>query len=397
MPNVFGVPGESARQQAERRRQRQRELERLQQREANWDGGARGEESTAETIAERCPEAVVLHDRRMPDSRANVDHIVLVPSGVWVVDSKRMKGKIKVENGESGTQRLLINGNDQTELVHKLNWQVGAVRAAMAELDPQVSVNGAFCFWLPIDNKRDLLNPRIEDNGLPLLRTWTINGYPLFYGRQLARRLNSAGTLTREHAAELAGALAERFPAAAGPASPRLARPVSAAEQRQFQETEVVAPLATPTTPAAPTLPAPEAVPTRLSKDAFKAAKAAEQQRVWEEQRLLIEAALGGAAPSLLTERLPRDGAVWCHSALWHSRVYLACVHGKVGQTVPYTKAASVVAAHHGGRPGPNQWRALTAFLEHLRAHGYLSFAADADGRVHEMMVTAELAGVPRG
>jgi hypothetical protein len=79
--------------------------------------------------------------------------------------------------------------------------------------------------------------------------------------------------------------------------------------------------------------------------------KRAEQLRAWEEQRPLIEDALGCAIPPLLGERLSADQAVWCHHALWHARVYLACVHGRVGQTIPYTQAASVVGAHHAGRP----------------------------------------------
>jgi hypothetical protein len=109
MPPVT-TPGESARQQAERRRVR---IEQLERRAKNWDGGAAGEELTAESIEKRCPKAIALHDRRMPDSRANIDHIVVVPSGVWVIDSKRMKGRIKVEDADDGTQRLVVNGNDQ--------------------------------------------------------------------------------------------------------------------------------------------------------------------------------------------------------------------------------------------------------------------------------------------
>jgi hypothetical protein len=177
MSKSFGVPGESARQQAENRRARREELERLERREQNWDGGAVGEESTADAITKRCPNAVALHDRRMPDSRANIDHIVLVPSGVWVIDSKRVKGRIKVEDAKDGTQKLIVNGNNKTALVHKLTGQVNAVKAALAELDPQIQVYGAFCFHLQIDSKRELLNPFVEDSGLPVFRTWTINGY----------------------------------------------------------------------------------------------------------------------------------------------------------------------------------------------------------------------------
>ncbi|WP_293167360.1 nuclease-related domain-containing protein [Microcella sp.] len=30
----------------------------------------------------------VMHDRRIPRSKANIDHIVVTPGGVWVIDTK---------------------------------------------------------------------------------------------------------------------------------------------------------------------------------------------------------------------------------------------------------------------------------------------------------------------
>jgi hypothetical protein len=316
----------------------------------------------------------------MPDSRANIDHIVLVPSGAWVIDSKRMKGRIKVEDARDGTQKLLINGSNQTALVHKLTAQVNAVKAALDAIDPQVPVYGAFCFWLPIAKTRDLVNLFVEDSGLPLFHTWTINGYPLFQWRLMVRRLNAAGTLSANHAERIGEALADRF------------RPALDGERRTSLQPP--APAVGPEPPASPP-PAPAAAaPARLSKDEFKALKEAEHQRAWEQQRSIVEETLGCPVPALLGERLSSDGAIWSHPALWHSRVYLACVHDKVGQSVSYTQAASVIAAHHEGRPGRPQWRALTAFLEHLRVHGYVNFTS-VDGRIDDIAVMADLQHPP--
>jgi hypothetical protein len=36
--------------------------------------------------------AVVLHDREVPGTRANIDHLVVAGDGVWVVDTKRWAG-----------------------------------------------------------------------------------------------------------------------------------------------------------------------------------------------------------------------------------------------------------------------------------------------------------------
>ena len=61
-----------------------------------WALGAEGEESIGVlqlgAVGER---GVVLHDRRVPHSRANLDHLAIVPSGVWVIDSKHYRGRLQ--------------------------------------------------------------------------------------------------------------------------------------------------------------------------------------------------------------------------------------------------------------------------------------------------------------
>ena len=390
MSKSFGVPGESAGQQAEARRARLETMKRLEREGTNWEGGAAGEQLTADAISKHCPLAVALHDRRMPDSKANIDHLVVVPSGVWVIDSKRMKGRIRVEEGRNGSRKLVVNGEDRTSLVHKLTAQVTAVKTVLAGIDDRVPVYGGFCFWLPYEKSRELLNPFTPDTGLPLLKTWTIDGYPLFYWRPMVRRLNSAGTMTPAQAGRLGEVLAERFPTA-----------VASSRADTWDRRAAGGPRTSPPPPADPSAapPSEQAFPIaeagRLSMEEFKAANAAEHQREWDEARSAIETALGMPAPGLLTDRLPQDGAVWCHPALWHARVYLACVHENVGETVPYANAASVVGAHHAGRAGAAQWRALTAFLEHLRDRGYIAFEAGADGRISDLTGLADLRSRP--
>jgi hypothetical protein len=396
MSKSFGVPGESAREQAEARRQRIEQLERLERSEEAWEHGAAGEESTAAAIAKRCPGAVALHDRRLAGGRANIDHIVLVQSGVWVIDSKRPKGRIKVDNARDGTQRLLIDGTNRTELVHKLAAQVTAVQAVMHDLDRTVPVYGAFCFHIPADTTIERI--RVEDNGLPLLRTWTVDGFPLFSPRQMCRRLNAAGTLSATGAEELGGLLAERFPPAARhKAAPQTVAPVSATPGAQRpdvavpsatrgpQRRDIAVPRATPGVQR----PAGSAEP-RLSKAEFRARKEAEQLAAWEAQRPEIERALGGQVPPVLADQLRTDPLIWCHHSLWHSRVYLACVHGRVGERVPWRTAGAVVAELHNGRPLTPQWNALNGFLEHLRDTGYVEFSR-VDGRITEVLILRDL------
>ena len=126
----------------------------------------------------------MLHDRRIPDSRANIDHIAVAPSGVWVIDAKRYKGKVTIDRPLLGKPRLLINRRDQTKLIDGLDRQIVLVRAAMEQIAPETQTRGVLCF---------------VDADLPLFRTLTFSGYPLLYPKRLAKRINRAGPAWRWH------------------------------------------------------------------------------------------------------------------------------------------------------------------------------------------------------
>ena len=125
--DLSGKAGASARREHDRRKQKReagvRErhpriggamlaLQGAPQHESRWAHGAGGEELVAQELAKRCPEVAVLHDRRIPGSRANIDHIAVAPTGVWVIDTKRYKGKVQVAKPLFGKPTLKVNGRD---------------------------------------------------------------------------------------------------------------------------------------------------------------------------------------------------------------------------------------------------------------------------------------------
>jgi hypothetical protein len=60
-----------------------------------WRRGARGERRTARLLDRLGRDGyVVLHDLAMPGSPANIDHLVVGPSGVFVIDSKQWTGQV---------------------------------------------------------------------------------------------------------------------------------------------------------------------------------------------------------------------------------------------------------------------------------------------------------------
>lgn len=112
-----------------------------------WSTGAVGEERVGAVLdALRSDRIAVLHDRRVPGTRANIDHIVVCAGGVWVVDTKRYRGRPerRVEGGlfRPRVELLYVGGRDKTTLVEGVKWQVGKVQDAL----PGLPVRGILCF-----------------------------------------------------------------------------------------------------------------------------------------------------------------------------------------------------------------------------------------------------------
>jgi hypothetical protein len=61
-----------------------------------WQRGAHGERKTARLLAQLEPHGwTVLHDLAVPGSRANIDHLAIGPPGVFVIDSKHYRGRLR--------------------------------------------------------------------------------------------------------------------------------------------------------------------------------------------------------------------------------------------------------------------------------------------------------------
>jgi hypothetical protein len=115
-----------------------------------WAQGAVGEERVAEALGRLAEVGVLaLHDRRIPGTRANIDHIAITPWGVWVIDAKRYLNKrpdVVTEGGLfgiGGTTRLTVGGRRKDELVDGVLRQVERVRGVVEDAAP---VRGALAF-----------------------------------------------------------------------------------------------------------------------------------------------------------------------------------------------------------------------------------------------------------
>jgi hypothetical protein len=172
------------------------------QHERAFEQGRLGEETVARSLERRLAggPAALLHDRRMPGGYGNIDHLAVAPRGVYVIDAKAIKGKVRVRPGRPGSSRLQINGRTRNKLVLGLARRVEAVRAELAALGHgDLPTTGVLCF---------------TEADFPLFRRMQIDGYLLRHRRALAKELNAAGPLTAQAIDSLARSLSARFPPA---------------------------------------------------------------------------------------------------------------------------------------------------------------------------------------
>jgi hypothetical protein len=112
-----------------------------------WRRGAAGERRTARLLGPLERQGwVVLHDLAVPGSRANLDHLVIGPGGVFVIDSKQYRGRLQLDP----TGRLWHGRYPLGPTLRAVEFE--ADQAAQVLADPQVvvpivAVHGAQVPW----------------------------------------------------------------------------------------------------------------------------------------------------------------------------------------------------------------------------------------------------------
>ncbi|MGH9091210.1 MAG: nuclease-related domain-containing protein [Acidimicrobiales bacterium] len=210
-----GEPGRSAQLEFERRHAaRERRIDRRWGRLAGlvklvagdpqsttaWSRGAEGERRVAGRLEQLVGDrAVLLHDRRIPGSSANIDLLVVAPSGIWVVDAKFWSGRVERRNvgGWSVTDpRLYVGGRDRSRQVEGLGRQMIAVCQAVpgsaVPVVPALCVIGASWGWFA--------------------KPFRCRGVWVARPEPLAGLMLAPGPLTGDHRAAVAATLAHALP-----------------------------------------------------------------------------------------------------------------------------------------------------------------------------------------
>jgi hypothetical protein len=167
-----------------------------------WAKGSEGERRLANDLTERLGDrAVLLHDRRIPASRANIDHLAIAASGIWIIDAKNYKGKVEqrdVGGWLKTDHRLYVNGRDRTNLIGGFARQVNAVLEAIE--DAEIPISAALCF---VGSEWGLLAKPFQQGGVWV--TWPKN---------LSELVAAPGPLTPGDVMQVAERLALGLPSA---------------------------------------------------------------------------------------------------------------------------------------------------------------------------------------
>lgn len=165
-----------------------------------WAVGALGEERLGDGLNALASEKVrLLHDRRLPRSRANIDHIAVTPSGVYVIDAKRYRGRpqLKIEGGlfRPRAERLMVGSRDGTKLVDGVLKQVDLVRGLIGN---DVPLHGVLCF--------------VEADWPLFGGNFTTRNVQVLWPKKLYPQLQADGPLATEVIAHAHQALARHLP-----------------------------------------------------------------------------------------------------------------------------------------------------------------------------------------
>jgi hypothetical protein len=114
-----------------------------------WETGALGEEWTGQILRPLEAEGFcVIHDRLIPGSRANIDHIVVGPPGVFVVESKNYAGRLRVRGDE-----VWVSGRRKPGIVAQAKREAAAVAVVVSPVPvtPLICVHRADLGWFKVE------------------------------------------------------------------------------------------------------------------------------------------------------------------------------------------------------------------------------------------------------
>jgi hypothetical protein len=173
-----------------------------------WATGSNGEHALGNYLATLDDDAtiIVLHDRRIPGTRANIDHIAITRNGIHAIDAKNYTGKVqRIDKGGwfSTDLHLYVGRRNCTKLISGMAKQVEAIKTALGQpfLEKfSLDVRPSLCF--------------VDAEWALFAKPLGIEGVWIGWSKALGERLRAEGPLTPEHVRLIAERVAAALPGA---------------------------------------------------------------------------------------------------------------------------------------------------------------------------------------
>jgi hypothetical protein len=157
-----------------------------------WNKGASGEKRTATYLEPLLKRGfVVFHDRQLPGSRANIDHIAIGPTGVFVIETKYISGTIEVLN-----DRLFVADHHRDGYIQQVYRESIATQIALGEV-----LNAVRLTVTPVLCIHGARTPRFDH---------TVGGVRLLSGKDLRRLAELPDTLLSPDQVQEVAAFADK-------------------------------------------------------------------------------------------------------------------------------------------------------------------------------------------
>lgn len=149
----------------------------------------------------------VMHGCRLGNGEHRIDHLVVVPSGVWVVVADHEERSVSIDD-DDGRRRLEVGGVDAADRLAMVDRTADLVRGVLTRIDMDwVDVVPALCFT----------NTRV--------RPTVVDGVHIVSARRLVKRVGRRGQLLQADARRVAGAIGRELVVDGDP-SRRAAAPI---------------------------------------------------------------------------------------------------------------------------------------------------------------------------
>jgi hypothetical protein len=112
----------------------------------------------------------VLHDRLIPKSRANIDHIAITKAGVFVIDAKNYKGVIEIRDKsgffEKTAAELWVGKRNRMNLITGMKKQISIIDGILRSNSIDMPVIGVLTFYDAEWETFSFLRKQVEVEGV---------------------------------------------------------------------------------------------------------------------------------------------------------------------------------------------------------------------------------------